>query len=111
METETSYVVPLGPDSRKRHHHFRERGRVTRFLVQVEIKIGNYWYPVVRFDTAHGFAHKDLLHPDGSAEKVVLGVVNYGEALDLAEEDIESNWQRYVERYCEEVQSGRKRDL
>ncbi|MDL1964286.1 MAG: hypothetical protein LWW98_08155 [Deltaproteobacteria bacterium] len=32
------------------------------FRVQYETKINQIWYPVVRYDTAHGFAHRDLLN-------------------------------------------------
>jgi len=32
--------------------------------------------PVLRYDTAHGYAHKDLIKPDGAKEKIFMGVVN-----------------------------------
>jgi hypothetical protein len=41
---------------------------ITDFVVQYEIFINDKWCPVVRYDTAHGYAHKDLIHPDGSKE-------------------------------------------
>lgn len=42
-----------------------ERGHVLRFTVQLESRFGQSddWIPVVRYDTAHGFAHMDQLHP------------------------------------------------
>lgn len=37
-----------------------ERDRVTEFVVQLECFIEGKWIPIVRYDTAHGFAHRDL---------------------------------------------------
>lgn len=36
-----------------------EAGRVRRFEVQYQTTIGGELLPVVRYDTAHGFAHRD----------------------------------------------------
>lgn len=36
-----------------------EHGRVLGFVVQLECLFNDEWYPVVRYDTAHGFAHRD----------------------------------------------------
>lgn len=41
--------------------------------------------PIVRYDTAHGYAHKDLMNPDGSKEKIFLGEADFNEALTLAD--------------------------
>ena len=49
-------------------------------MVQYETKIGDSWYPVVRYDTAHGVAHKDVLNHRGLREKVMLGEMDYKEA-------------------------------
>ena len=69
------------------------------FVVQYELLIENKWVPVVRYDTAHGYAHKDLINPDGSKEKTFLGEVDLNEALTLADKDINENWERYKDRY------------
>ena len=34
-----------------------ERGEVLNFVVQLECRFEEKWSPVMRFDTAHGFAH------------------------------------------------------
>jgi hypothetical protein len=41
------------------------RGEVTVFTLQLEFLIGNEWLPAVRYDTAHGEAHIDLIDPSG----------------------------------------------
>ncbi len=69
------------------------------FNVQYEILLENKWMPVVRSDTAHSYAHKDLINPDGTKEKIFIGVVDLNEALTLADKDINENWERYKERY------------
>jgi len=47
--------------------------------------------------------HIDRLHLDGSKEKIFLGIFDLKEALVLADEDINENWQRYKERYLKEA--------
>ncbi len=72
-------------------------------MVQYEIRIGAEWYPVVRYDTAHGFAHQDILHWQGPAEKRALPSSDYNLALSFAEEDLRRNWKIYRERFLHEV--------
>jgi hypothetical protein len=55
--------------------------------------------PVARYDTAHGYAHKDLINPDGTKEKIFIGIADFNEALTLADKDINENWERYKERF------------
>lgn len=69
------------------------------FSVQYEILYQGTWLPVVRYDTAHGYAHKDLIKPDGTQEKIFLGSADFNEALTLADKDIDENWARYRERF------------
>ncbi len=59
--------------------------------------------PIVRYDTAHGFAHKDLINPDGTKEKILIGVVNLNEVLTLADRDINENWKRYKDRFFRRI--------
>ena len=62
---------------------------------------------VVRYDTAHGFAHRDLIWPSGKVDKTPLFMQTFNEALDFAEADLRSNWESYVENYLKE--QGRKK--
>ena len=41
-----------------------ERGQILRFVVQLECQFveDGKWTPVVRYDTAHGYAHRDIMH-------------------------------------------------
>jgi len=101
---ETSFLVYLTPDDRIRHHHFSVNGKITEFTVQYEAFILGKWYPVMRYDTAHGFAHLYRIYPAGSVEKVPLFYWDYNEALSFAQYDIKSNWEWYRERYEKEME-------
>ena len=98
-----SYVFMLSDIDRKRHEHITEKDKVTGFVVQYETLFKGKWVPIVRYDTAHGYAHKDLLNPDGSKEKIFLGEADLNEVLTLADIDINENWERYKERYLRRI--------
>jgi len=97
--TTKSYIFMLTDKDRKRHEHIVEKGKVVGFVVQYEMFHEGKWVPIVRYDTSHGYAHKDLINPDGSKEKILMGAVGLSEALTLADMDINENWERYKERY------------
>lgn len=78
-----------------------ERGVVLKFAVQLECLFNDEWISVVRYDTAHGFAHCDRFHPYEDAAKVEMATQDYNEALTLAMSDLVNNWQVYRRRYEE----------
>lgn len=100
---ETEFVISYDFDSRIRHYHVTVGGKVTDFVLQQELLIEGKWHPVIRYDTSHGYAHRDVLHPDGLLNKTPLYVYDYNEALTYAEADIKSNWELYRERYLREM--------
>jgi hypothetical protein len=96
------YVLRVGPSDRYRHLHIKERGRIVFFRVQYETKIRDRWFPVVRYDTTHGYAHRDLLNIRGDVEKTPLFNQDYNDVLTFAENDLKSNWFYYKKRFLEE---------
>ncbi|MBI2540322.1 MAG: hypothetical protein HYW04_11110 [Deltaproteobacteria bacterium] len=76
-----------------------ERGKVVRFTVQLEILLKDDWVPICRYDTHHGFAHLDILHPDGTEDKIRLLAKDFKEALNVAFADLLTNWERYIRTY------------
>ncbi|MFH1318647.1 MAG: hypothetical protein ABIH71_06500 [Candidatus Omnitrophota bacterium] len=96
------YIIRIGSSDRYRHLHVKERGKIIFFRVQYETRISNIWYPVVRYDTAHGFAHRDILNIKGAVEKTPLFNQDYSDALVFAENDLKSNWEYYKNRFLEE---------
>lgn len=79
-----------------------DRGRVLSFVVQLECYFeDNGWLPVIRYDTAHGFAHRDKIHPQKETEKTEIPVRDYEEGLNYAADDLKVNWREYRRRYEE----------
>lgn len=76
-----------------------QQREVVAFTVQLECLLDNQWQPVVRYDTAHQFAHRDTLHPTAQTQKERLAVQNYNEALTFSIADLTQNWQKYIDRY------------
>jgi hypothetical protein len=61
--------------------------------------MGDQWHPIVRYDTAHGFAHRDLINRRGDVTKTPLFINDYNDALAFAESDLKANWEIYRERF------------
>lgn len=96
----TEYVIPLGEDARKRHYHESDKGKVIGFTVQLEVFVNDQWLEVIRYDSAHGFAHIDRYYLDGRKVKKELNL-KLDEALTLADEDIKENWKAYQKAFLE----------
>lgn len=102
MVKEVKFKVMLTLEDRYRHHHVRIKKDIVSFVIQYETKVEGIWYPVVRYDTRHGFAHRDLLNKHGEKQKTPLFTQNYNEALLFAEYDIKSNWKIYKHQFVRE---------
>ena len=102
---EKSFVVPLGESDSDRYRLYclTERGQVTIFRVQYEAFIEGKWRPIVRYDTAHGFPHRDLLHYNRPPEKTKYPGRSNAEVLALGQEDIKRNWHIYRTQYEKEM--------
>jgi len=95
---EKRYVIPYSLDAQKRHHHTTEEGRVVSFMVQLEVLVGGEWKPAVRYDCAHGYAHRDRYNLKGEQRKETLPM-SFEEALTYADEDLDEHWAIYRERF------------
>lgn len=93
----------LDDDNSLRVEFELERGRVFRFIVQLECRFGesDEFVPVIRYDNAHGFAHCDRLHPYERTTKTTVATQDHNEALTFAIDDLVSNWTVYRRRYEE----------
>lgn len=80
-----------------------ERGRVTAFTVQLETYVGERWYPVLRYDSAHGYPHRDLLDWDGRVmDKFWLDpTMSAEDAVRYAERDLDENAAAYLAAFME----------
>jgi len=98
-----SFVYAIDSDCRIRHYHQQQKSQILGFVVQLEVRVAEIWHPVVRYDTAHGFAHRDQLHHRAPTEKSPLAIETFNQALTLAERDLRENWQDYRAGFLEEV--------
>jgi hypothetical protein len=58
------------------------------------------YYEVIRFDSAHGCPHKDILDPTGSVvRKVWFELLDNQQGLNLAIKDLKDNYELYIERF------------
>lgn len=96
--SEKQYLILLDINVRKRHYHIAETGRIIKFVVQLEIKIGDVWKEVIRYDCAHDYTHKDCYNIKGQSRKINI-YLDYDDALILADEDIDENWEIYREKF------------
>ena len=71
-----------------------------KFTLQLEVQTKGKWRAVIRYDTAHGYAHIDRFNLQGERRKERLRL-NFPEALTRAERDIKQNWPTYRERFSE----------
>ena len=101
-------LVELGV--RRRVGISTEKGRVVRFVVQLEYRLHGSWTPVIRFDhdPVSAIAHDvtdDGIHMDvyrnGEKHRTeeVFPPMTAGEALTYAEEHLRKHYQRYVRRF------------
>lgn len=95
---ETRYLLPVWSDTRIRHHHRTEKRRVVGFSLQLEVEVGGTWREVIRYDTAHGFAHIDRFTLTGKRGRERLEF-EYAEALTRAERDLKRGWPAYRDRF------------
>ena len=95
---EKEYIIPYSYDVRKRHYHKISKGKVERFLVQLEINYDSKWKEVVRYDCAHGFAHRDSYDLAGKNKKEKL-FLSFEDAMTIADDDIDDNWEFYKQKF------------
>ena len=89
--------------------HFITKGGYVKsiIVVQYEAYIDGQWCPIVRFDEAHGFFHRDVISPSGAQEKTAQPERDKGIALTEAVAEIKRQWQSY-RRVYEEKYYGKK---
>ena len=102
-EIEFIYELATDLQDRLRVRATKNRGRIVGFVVQYEALIQGRWRAIVRYDTAHRFAHRDILHPDGSVEKQPLNFPSLNLAFTFAVQDLKSLWRWYRYGYEKEM--------
>ena len=96
------FVVIFDDGVRKRHYHKTEKGKVTYFAVQLEIKVKGEWKVVVRYDCSHGFPHMDKYDIKGKQTKTILNL-SFESTLTYGDWDINENWLEYKQEFLKGV--------
>jgi hypothetical protein len=102
MEKDFLKFINKQENERLRIRIIIEKGKVSDVVVQYESLINGKWAPIVRYDCSHGFFHRDVMNPDGSKEKKVIGIKNLDDALLYAEQDLKDRWEYYKGKYLKE---------
>jgi hypothetical protein len=96
------FFVPLPDETALRVRYVKDRGRILRFVVQLEVFIEGSWTPITRYDNAHHFVHRDDIRPDGSQIKTPpMAFASNEDAFNFARRDLRVNYRLYVERYMQ----------
>lgn len=68
------------------------------FVIQLEVepKTGE-WRPLVRYDCAHGFCHRDFIYSNGHKEKLPTGQ-NLNVSIAIGIDDLKQNLKSHVEK-------------
>lgn len=102
---EKQYLAFLesSPNDRIRCAFETKRGKVVRIkVVQYETFLHGEWMPVVRYDTAHGFFHRDVyLFGGKKLLKEFIFSPSLEAALNFAIEDIHLNWRKHKSTFME----------
>lgn len=103
--SETSYIIALTPDgeNRYRHCHVLEKKRITEFRLRYEAYLDGELHVVVRYDTAHGFTHRDMIHPDGTEAETIFRQWDYEQGLTFGKRELKQNWAVYRQSYVREL--------
>src|SRR5262249_14417900 len=92
------FEIPVGfPGDFLRVVIVRDGKRIVHFVVQYFARIDGEDREVIRFDTAHDFAHRDLIAWDGSTirKTSMRDGIDYATAMKEAIEDLKTNWERH----------------
>ncbi len=100
------WVQELVPDEARLRCRYKRRGqRILEYTVQLEIRQRSNWQPVVRFDNAHGFCHRDEIHLDGTQTKTPMFVGDANATFTTAIREVQTNWETQRNRFLGEIKS------
>ena len=80
--------------------YITEKGVVIGFVVRLCACINGVWFNIIRYDTAHGTPHIDVLNIKGKTkDKIWMPHLPPGKALTFAINDIKINYKTYIRRF------------
>lgn len=103
MPKESDFVLFLDPNTPLRIRFRQDRNVVLEFLVQLEAMSDSEWRAVVRYDSAHGRPHRDILDRRGREVSKQWLPGSFNDVLTLGIKDLRQDWRRYVNAFNEEA--------
>jgi hypothetical protein len=102
---EKEFFIFLGNqlNDRIRVRFVKKVGEIIDLVIQYEALINGKWIAIVRYDCAHGFFHRDILHPNGDKEKKVIDAPDLKYAFTFARQDLEDKWEWYKEQFIKKM--------
>lgn len=83
---------------------YKRKGKwILQYTVQLEFFHEGVWKPIVRYDNAHGFCHRDTVRPDGTQEKTPVFIGTANDTFTWAIKEAQKNWESEVKRFLGEV--------
>lgn len=104
--TERAWLQDFLTDEVRMRCSYRRLGkRIVQYTVQLEINHLGMWQPIVRYDNAHGFSHRDTIHPDGTQDKTAVFVGDANDTFTVAIKDLSTNWEAHRARFLGEIKT------
>lgn len=92
-------IIPLSENAKIRIKLYTEygKGRIFKFLYQLEVLLNGKWYAVARYDNFHGFCHKNILNKKGEVVQLErIEGTDFKIHIEIAEKDLRENYLRYI---------------
>ncbi len=95
---EKTFPITLSAQDSIRVEFVTEGRQVISFVAQYETVIDGERKPVVRYDSAHGKGHRDVLDWNGHTvgKDWLAQGDDFAAGLTFAIDDLEANWERYL---------------
>jgi len=103
------YQEMLTHQDRLRVWIVKQPKRFPTFSLQLECLFRDRWRPVIRYDDAHGRPHIDILHADGTSEKIWLIDRGRHNHIREAKQALKENFAAYRSRYQKELEKWKKK--
>ncbi len=105
MPIEEKWTNRLTHQDRVEVRLVKDKTVIIDFSVQYVAQIQGKWYPIIRFDTAHGKPHLDISKPDGSFEKRNFPhpYFDYRDAFNRAITEVNQRWTEFRQRFEKEM--------
>ncbi|MEI7638749.1 MAG: hypothetical protein WCJ37_15670 [Syntrophus sp. (in: bacteria)] len=94
------YTIEIAKDVFILVYFVTEKGAVGRFVVKLNIIIGDVTFELARYDGGLHEPHLDIIKPDGSKYRTVdYSALENAQAVNVAIQDFSNNWELYLERW------------